>query len=259
MDRFALQALSVAYDRCVRVILVGVALALAAGCRSQTMPSDTAPVRVLFFSATAGFRHDSIASARTALASLASSTGEFSLKSSEDPSALEADRLAGFDVVHFAMTSGELPLTAGQQAALLAFVQDGHGFIGTHSATDTLYTWPEYGALVGAYFKDHPWTQTATVRVEDPSHPISSGLGPSFAIQEEFYTFRDNPRGSVHVLLSLDAASVGAAGDFPLAWTNTLGRGRVYYNALGHFPATWNEARFLNQIRAAIRWTSGRD
>jgi len=94
--------------------------------------------------------------------------------------------------------------------------------------------------------------------VEDRGHPTTSGLGAAFSLTEEFYTFRINPRGAVHVLLTLDPASVGAQGDFPLAWTQSIGRGRSYYNALGHFPDTWNDARFQLQIAAAIRWVAGR-
>ena len=81
-------------------------------------------------------------------------------------------------------------------------------------------------------------------------------LGASFSISEEFYTFRENPRPNVDVLLSIDAASVGAQGDFPLAWTHTFGAGRVYYNALGHFSSTWNDARFQAQMHAAILWAA---
>jgi type 1 glutamine amidotransferase len=137
-------------------------------------------------------------------------------------------------------------------------VNGGGGFIGIHSASDTLYDWSDYGRIVGAYFKEHPWTQPGTVTVEDRAHPITSGLGASFTLTEEFYTFRQNPRPSVHVLLSLDPASVGAQGDFPLAWTQTIGRGRSYYIALGHFSETWTDARFQTQIAAAIRWTAQR-
>jgi type 1 glutamine amidotransferase len=208
--------------------------------------------------ATAGFRHDSIATARQVMAGLAASTGEFTIAATEDLATISAANLATFDVVFFANTSGELPLTADQKAALIDFVTAGKGFIGTHSATDTLYNWPDYGRLVGAYFKEHPWTQTATVIVEDSSHPATAGLGDRLAVREEFYTFRDNPRSRVQVLLRLDAASVGSTGDYPLAWAQSFGSGRTYYNALGHFDATWTDPRFQRQLLGAIRWVARR-
>ena len=208
--------------------------------------------------ATFGFRHDSIATARQVLATMAAQSRAFSVTATENVGELTAERFATVDVLMFAMTTGELPLDASQKSAMIAFVNNGGGFIGTHSATDTLYGWPDYGRLVGAYFKEHPWVQEATVNVEDTTHPTSSGLGTSFRLLEEYYTFRENPRPSVHVLLSLNAPSVGASGDYPLAWTQTVGRGRSYYNALGHFSETWNDPRFQNQIANAIRWVSGR-
>jgi type 1 glutamine amidotransferase len=204
--------------------------------------------------ATAGFRHDSIAAAREVMLSLASSTGAFTVTQTEDLSTLSASGLTSFDVVFFALTSGELALSDAQKAAILAFVNGGKGFLGVHSATDTLYSWPDYGRLVGAYFKEHPWTQPATVLVEDGSHPATEGLGGQFSLTEEFYTFQENPRPRVQVLLRLDPVSVGASGDFPLAWSHTFGSGRVYYNALGHFPETWRDARFQQQLTGAIRW-----
>jgi hypothetical protein len=74
---------------------------------------------------------------------------------------------------------------------------------------------------------------------------------------EEYYTFRENPRG-VQVLLRLDPSSVGASGDYPLAWAHSFGAGRAYYNALGHFDATWRDARFQRQVAGALRWAAGR-
>jgi len=207
---------------------------------------------------TAAFRHESIPAARQATASLAASTGEFSLTATEDLSTLSADNLRAYDVVMFALTSGELPLSAGQKTALLDFVTSGHGFIGVHSATDTLYEWSDYGRLVGAYLRDHPWTQQGTVVVEDPSHPAAAGIGDRFSLVEDFYTLQENPRGRVQVLLRLDAASVGSTGDYPLAWAQSFGAGRAYYNALGHFSETWGDTRFQRQLAGAIRWTGSR-
>lgn len=231
---------------------------------SPTGPSPTAPgpaggtpIRVLMLTATAGFRHDSIPTARQVMTAMAASAGDIRLTITEDVSAITATALADQDVLFFALTSGELPFTAEQKAALLSFVAGGKGFVGVHSATDTLYGWAEYGRLVGAYFKEHPWTQQARVLVEDASHP-ATGIRDAFTLEEEFYTFRENPRGRVEVLLRLDAASVGATGDYPLAWAHTFGSGRSYYNALGHFPATWRDQRFQSQLTAAIRWAAGR-
>lgn len=242
-------------------LLWGVVL-VASACSSPTKvnpigPSAAgggSPIRVLMLTATAGFRHDSIATARQAMTGLASTTGEFTVTSTEDLTAINAASLAAYDVVFFALTSGELALTGGQKTALLDFVAGGKGFLGAHSATDTLYGWADYGRLVGAYFKEHPWTQQATVVVEDQSHPAARDLGERFSVTEEFYTFRDNPRPRVQVLLRLDALSVGSTGDYPLAWAQSYGNGRAYYNALGHFPETWNDPRFQRQLVGAIRW-----
>jgi type 1 glutamine amidotransferase len=248
----------------------GVAIAAVvtlAGCGSRPAPTTPSaitpspagpPIRVLMLTATAGFRHDSIATARQVMSGLAFSTGEFTVTATEDLAAISTANLAAFDVVFFANTSGELPFSADQKTALVGFVSGGKGFVGTHSATDTLYDWPDYGRLVGAYFKEHPWTQTGTIIVEDPSHPSTAGLGDRLAAMEEFYTFRDNPRPRVQVLLRLDAASVGSTGDYPLAWAQSFGSGRTYYNALGHFDSTWTDARFQRQLIGAIRWVGRR-
>lgn len=207
--------------------------------------------------ATAGFRHDSIGTASRAMATLGAREG-FAVTTTEDLSTIAPDVLRAYHVLAFVLTSGELPLSDPQKSAISSFVAAGGGFLGVHSAADTLYGWPEYGQLLGAYFLEHPWTQVGTVVVENQSHPASVGLGDRFSLMEEFYTFRENPRSRVQVLLRLDAGSVGAAGDYPLAWTQPYGSGRVYYNALGHFSETWSDQRFQRQLAGAVRWLAGR-
>ena len=179
---------------------------------------------------TLGFRHGSIETARQVMSSLAgASGGEFTVTATEDLSTVSAANLANYEVLFFALTTGELPFTADQKTAILDFMNRGSGFLGTHSATDTLYEWADYGMLVGAYFKEHPWTQQATVVVEDQSHPAASGLGERYS-----------------------------TGDYPLAWTHSVGNGRSYYNALGHFDETWRDPRFQRQLTGAIRWVARR-
>lgn len=234
----------------------------AAACGSPPAPSGPSPtpamspIRVLMLTATAGFRHDSIATAREVMSTLSTSAG-FTVSATEDLARVSAGGLVDVDVVMFALTSGELVLSEPQRTALVDAVRGGKGFVGIHSATDTLREWPEYGRLVGAYMTDHPWTQSARVIVEEPSHP-ASGAREAFSIEEEFYVFAENPRPFVQVLMRLDPASVGAAGDYPLVWVQDFGSGRVYYNALGHFSSTWRDVRFQSQLIAALRWAAAR-
>jgi type 1 glutamine amidotransferase len=216
--------------------------------------------------ATAGFHHDSIAVAQQMVPRLGEETGAFTttlVRDVTDVGAITPERLAETDVVLFANTSGELPLDAGQKHALAAFVVNGGGFVGTHSATDTFYEWPDYGRLVGTFFKEHPWTQEVRMVVEDAAHPIVQGLelGDGFVALEEVYTFRTNPRPNVQVVLSLDVASVGlppGSADHPLAWCSQIGAGRVFYTALGHFDEMWQDPRFQGMLLNGLRWAGGR-
>jgi type 1 glutamine amidotransferase len=249
----------------VKVRFVCLLVALATACSEppttptrspRALPPGFLSPRVLVLTATAGFRHiEAIAAARAVLPSI--DGGRYVFEFTEDLSSFSSQRLQNIHVVMFVLTSGELSFTPEQRAALLDFVRGGKGFIGIHSATDTLYEWPEYGLLVGAYFKDHPWTQRANLIPENMTHP-ASGVAGDFALDEEFYTFRENPRDRVAVLLRLDGRSVGATGDYPLAWAQAFGLGRSYYNALGHFPETWRDPTFHAQLAAAIRWAGGR-
>src|SRR5262245_26438671 len=243
--------------RRVQGFLAIIAIGVACSSASPTQPSTAQPIRVLMLTATAGYRHDSIPIARSTMAEIASRQG-YIVNATESLADINASSLSSTNVLMFALTTGELAFDASQKDAIVRFVEGGGGFIGVHSAADTLYGWPDYGRIVGAYFKEHPWTRQGTVTVEDSMHSVTAGLGSSFSLVEEFYTFQTNPRSASHVLLSLDAASVGAQGDYPLSWTQTIGRGRSYYNALGHFNDTWTDARFQRQITNAIAWVAQR-
>jgi uncharacterized protein len=224
---------------------------------------------VLLVTATAGYRHDSIPVATEIVEQLGELSGLYFttvLRDARELAALSPRLLDHHKVVLFANTSGELPLTGEQREALLSFVHRGGGFVGAHAASDTLHTWPEYGQLVGAYFSEHPWTQNARVQVEGPSHLITERLPVSFEIEDELFVFQTDPRArpETQVLLTLDPASVGAAGsmggssDLPLAWCSPYGLGRSFYTALGHFEEVWEDTRFISVLGNGILWAAGR-
>jgi type 1 glutamine amidotransferase len=224
--------------------------------------ASAAPKRVLYMTTSAGYRHDSLGTSCDVMQAVAARSEALEVVCSEDLSLITADTLRDFDVLYF-FTSGELELNESQKTDLLAFVRDGKGFGGAHSATDTLYSWPQYGELIGAYFNGHPWAQEVSINIEDQDDPIVHALAPSFRIVDEIYQFRDFSRDQSHVLMSLDASSVDMtapevmADDFPLAWRRNYGQGRVFYTALGHFSETWLDERFQSILLNALMWLAG--
>lgn len=220
------------------------------------------PKKVLYITHSAGFRHDCLPLSQQVMRDVAARSGKLEITATQDLAALSD--LSGYSAVTF-FTSGELPLSDSQKQSLLAFVRRGGGFAGFHSATDTLYGWPEYGELIGGRFDGHPWTQQVRIDVEDPEHPATRHLTPSFEITEEIYQFREFSRGNVRALMTLDTGSVELRapgvnrmdGDFALAWTRLYGAGRVFYTALGHFDGTWQDARFQQMLEQGLLWITG--
>ena len=170
------------------------------------------PKRILAIGQANGFQHDAASTGMATMWKLGRETGLWDTYIRTDTQLITKKKLGGnaknldyFDAVFF-YTSGELTLDDSQRADLLAFVkQDGKGFIGSHSAIDTLYKWPEYGDMVGGYFDLHPWNQfQASVIVEDRDHPATRHFPPRFTILDEIYQVKAFSRANVRVLMRLD-------------------------------------------------------
>ena len=166
------------------------------------------------------------------------------------------DGLKDFDAVFF-YTTGELPMTEEQKKAFVAFVEEGGVLSGSHCASDTFYQWPKYGAMIGGYFDGHPWHQKVQVTVEDAAHPSNKSLRSGFTVLDEIYQFKaPYDRELQHVVLSLDTASVPmdldsihrTDGDFALAWERAIGKGGVFYTALGHRAEVWRADWFRDHL-----------
>lgn len=46
-------------------------------------------------------------------------------------------------------------------------------------------------------------------------------------------------------------------GDMPLVWAKTYGKGRVFYSALGHDAATWDNRDVGQMYLEALKWALG--
>ncbi|HEY3063361.1 MAG TPA: ThuA domain-containing protein [Chloroflexota bacterium] len=246
----------------MRAVLLAVVVAVLPSSRAQQEVDVLAPpaaYRVLVFTRTQGFRHDSIPDAVTALTALGNEHA-FAVDATEDPAFFSEAILPGYSAVAFVLTTGDV-LNDDQQVAFEGYIRAGGGFVGVHSATDTEYDWPWYGGLVGAYFADHPpGTYRATVRVEDATQPATRLLPETWLRTDEWYNFRSNPRlaSDVHVLATVDESTYpgGTMGDHPVAWFHAYDGGRAWYTAGGHTAESYHDPIFMAHLLGGLEYAA---
>lgn len=212
--------------------------------------------RVLVFTRTAEFRHDSIPAAIATLQRVAAAEG-MQADATEAAGDFTPANLARYRVVVFASTTGDV-LDPAQQAALEGFIGAGGGFVGIHAAADTEYDWPWYGQLVGAYFKAHPpGLQQTRVQPERDGR----AHGKPWPIRDELYNYRDNPRPRVQVIATVDEGLYQGGtmvADHPISWCHAFDGGRSWYTGLGHDEAVYRDRMFVAQLRQGLRYAAGR-
>lgn len=103
--------------------------------------------------------------------------------------------------------------TPTAMTAFVKYIEEGRGgWIGFHHATllgefDGYKMWPWFSQFMGdiRFTSYIPKFATATVIVENKSHPTMKNLGDSFRVKdEEWYTYNKSPRPNVHVLARVD-------------------------------------------------------
>ncbi len=264
---------------------------------SVAAPQQQAPKQLLFLTHAGLYKHTSLGPAEAAVTSWGPRAGfevttvQGYLQDSEslDLSFLTAEYLAQFDGLMM-MTNGNLPLDDTQKRALVDFVRNGGGFIAVHCAALTLYDYPEFGEMLGAYFRMAiGGSNVAVLRVEDTEHPATRMLGDSWPLVDEFYHYGtaawtparpeenvdvlfDNripmgfSRDRVRVLLSIDTQrtnvdlfpEVEVGGDYPQSWVRDFGQGRSFYTSIGHRDDIWpSDPVFRAHLTGGIRWALG--
>lgn len=206
--------------------------------------------KVLVFWRCEGFFHgEGIAWGNKAIELAGKKTGAWTAECTDDYAFLAPDKLAGYDAVVFNNTTG-LKLSPETKKGLLDFVESGKGVVGIHAATDNFGDWPDGAKMMGGLFSGHPWGAGGTwaIKLSEPNHPLAKCFGgQGFKIKDELYQYKDPyTRADRIVLLQIDLsdAATGKAGgkgnrkdgDYAMAWVKTQGKGRIFYNGLGHNP-----------------------
>lgn len=220
--------------------------------------------RVLVFQKNGkGFVHDNLAASAAAIRELGRAN-HFDVEVTADPTVFTDARLAPYRALIFANSNNEAFASEDQRAAFQRFIRRGGGFVGIHSSTGSERDWPYFQRLQGGKFLRHPPLQPFTITVKDRRHPATAHLGATWTWADECYLFTNlNP--AITVLLAADLATVKdpkreaspgeqVRGVYPLAWCHEFEGARVFYTALGHKIAYYDDPTYRQHLLGGIRW-----
>ena len=222
--------------------------------------------KILVFSKTAGFYHESIPYGISALQKLGQENG-FEVDTTTNAEMFNESNLEQYSAVIFLSTTGDV-LNIYQEADFERYIQAGGGFVGIHAAADTEYEWSWYGRLVGGYFADHPGindphpnVQAGLLEVVDKTHPSTEFLPEQWGRTDEWYSYKDF-NDEVNVLITLDEGSYQGGlemGTHPISWYHEYDGGRAFYIGGGHTIESFEEELFLQHVLEGIRYVIGKN
>jgi type 1 glutamine amidotransferase len=239
--------------------------------------------KVLLLTKSGGFQHDPVAEkdgqpsqAETVLRPLLAKQG-LALDATKDANRINAAELAKYKLVIF-YTQGDLdkdgldkhaPMGPDGMKDLSAWIDNGGGFMGFHSAADTSRPATKddpitpYTTIIGGAFAGHGKQFRGTLKVVDPKHPAIKSVPDGFSVPDEWYTFHHLDTKNMHVLALLDPGDERKTQEmynvpnYPAVWCKEQGKGRIFYSAMGHRTDVWTNETFLNMVTDAAQWATG--
>jgi type 1 glutamine amidotransferase len=222
---------------------------------------------VLVFGKTNGYRDDEQNVAANAALNEIVAGKSRDVFITENAATFNPKQLKQFDVVVLNSISGNVFLPE-QREAFKHWIESGGGVVALHgSGGDHHYDWQWYvEVMLGAQFIGHTNSpnqfQPGVIRIQDRKHPATVDIPVEWQRTEEWYSFDHIPTGyHTHILAVLDESTYHpepkqVMGTHPIIWTRCIGRGRVFFSALGHKAETYAEPLHLKLISGAIDWAS---
>ena len=216
----------------------GLALALACTLAGPALAQRKAPGGAKVLLLTGGQReHHGYREQALYLSQVLEDTRRYQVTLGEDAAILETPALKKYDIliVNADRRDPEFKFTEPQQRALLDYVKAGHGYVSIHGADNAPPDWlPEWKDLLGGIFSHVGQPDgkaiggTFTIHIADKSSPVTRGL-EDFELKDELYS-NMQMKDDVKPLATIDYQGK----TWPVAWTYTFGRGKVFHTSLGH-------------------------
>jgi type 1 glutamine amidotransferase len=153
-------------------------------------------------------------------------------------------------------------ITAEQVNPVLNAVQAGVGIAGCHGGMcDSFRDNCEWQFMTGGQFVAHPGNDGTeyAVKIAPTRSPITEGIH-DFTVKSEQYYLHVDPAIRVLAYTPFPVADGPHVGnghvDMPVVWTKMFGKGRVFYNSLGHSTEVLAAEPCLTLMRRGFGWAA---
>ncbi|MBQ9729501.1 MAG: ThuA domain-containing protein [Clostridia bacterium] len=160
----------------------------------------------------------------------------FSVENSDSLDAFLTD-LSVYDLIIPVWTMGTLSWEMSKN--VLSAVESGVGLAGCHGGMcDAFRDNTDWQFMTGAQWVAHPDNIiNYKVNITDKTHPLTKGIN-DFSVASEQYYIHVDPAVKVYAttVFKSDSAPYAANGEItvPVVYTKFWGKGKIYYNSLGH-------------------------
>jgi hypothetical protein len=231
--------------------------------------------RLLVIESLEGMSHNTIPHTNVMLKRMGEKTGAWTTIFSNDLTNLRYPKVKEYDAIFLNSIVGEFLPDPALRADLVRYVNEGGGIGGVHGTPWASRNWDEFAEMIGAQSAPHR-IENGILKVYDKENPIVRPFNyENLPFREEYYRFESEGNGrlrwdKVRVLLIVDLdEKVPASTDkpwtgyrrpdkvYPVAWIREYGKGRVFYNSMGHMTETFVKPEIVGHFLAGMQYILG--
>jgi uncharacterized protein len=170
----------------------------------------------------------------------------------------DAEKVALYDLIVPVWTMGVIE---GERVkAVTEAVANGTGIAGCHGGMcDAFRDSVDWQFMTGGNWVAHPGNDGTSYRVNitGGDHPLVAGIEDFDVVSEQYYLHVD-PANTVLATTNFPVApgphAVNGNAAVPVVWTKRWGKGRVYYNSLGHHADIFDSYEPRELMKRGLLW-----
>jgi type 1 glutamine amidotransferase len=231
--------------------------------------------KLLVIESLEGMSHNTIPHTNVMIQRMGEKTGAWTTVFSNDLNNLRYPKVKEYDAIFLNSIVGEFLPDPAMRADLVRYVNEGGGMGGIHGTPWASRNWDEFAEMIGAQSAPHR-IENGIIRLYDKDSPLVRSFNhEDLPHREEYYRFEDSGNGRLRwdkvrtiLIVDLDEKVPNSTDKpwtgykrpdkvYPLAWIREYGKGRVFYNSMGHMPETFMRPEIVGHFLAGMQYILG--